>query len=156
MHNEPDDDQLEEALRRHAARLEPVPASLLQAAQDAFAWRDVDGDLAELVFDSLLDTDDATLVRGSPERRLISFQASGLTIDVEVTIAAAGRAVLGQIMPPRRAAVEIRNPHGAVTVEADELGRFRSGPLRAGPMSLRLSLAADAPGSQVVTDWLAI
>jgi hypothetical protein len=128
----------------------------LQAAQDAFAWRDVDGDLAELVFDSLLDTDDATLVRGSPDRRLISFRASGLTIDVEITIAAAGRAVLGQIMPPLRAAVEIRNPQGAVTVEADELGRFRSGPLRAGPMSLRLRLAADAPGSQVVTDWLAI
>jgi hypothetical protein len=147
MHNEPDDDQLEEALRRHAARLEPVPASLLQAARDAFGWRDVD---------SLLDAGDATLVRGSPERRLISFRASGVGIDVEITIAAAGRAVLGQIMPARRAAVEIRNPQGKVTVEADELGRFRSGPLPAGPMSLRLSLAADASGSPVVTDWLAI
>jgi hypothetical protein len=156
MHNEPDDDQLEEALRRHAARLEPVPAGLLQAARDAFGWRDVDGDLAELVFDSLLDAGDAALVRGSPERRLISFQASGVGIDVEITIAAAGRALLGQIMPARRAAVEIRNPQGKVTVEADELGRFRSGPLPAGPMSLRLSLAADASGSPVVTDWLAI
>jgi hypothetical protein len=147
------DDQLEEELRQLAARLEPVPPELLRGAAGAFAWRDIDAELAELVFDSALDADEATLVRGSPERRLVSFAGGGLTIDVEVTRAGPVRTVMGQIAPPQRGAVDIRRRQETVTVEADELGRFESGPLAPGPLSIRLRPAA---GSPVVTDWLAL
>ncbi len=153
MHGDPDDDELEEELRRLAAQLDPVPPELLRGAAGAFAWRDIDAELAELVFDSLLDFDEATLVRGSPERRLVSFAGGGLTIDVEVTSAGPARTVMGQIVPPQRGVVDIRRPQETVTVEADELGRFRSGPLSPGPLSLRLRPAAGPP---VVTDWLAL
>ena len=76
-----------------------MPPELVQAATEAFSWRNIDAELAELVFDSLLDTDPATLVRSSPGRRLVSFQTPELTIDVEVTTTASGRDVMGQITP---------------------------------------------------------
>jgi hypothetical protein len=152
MHDGPDD-ELEEELRQLAARLEPVPPELLRAAAGAFAWRDIEAELAELVFDSVHDADEASLVRGSPDRRLVSFASSGLTIDVEVTIAGETRTVMGQIVPPQRGAVDIRRRQDTVTVEADELGRFQAGPLAPGPLSLRLRPVA---GSPVVTDWLAV
>jgi len=152
MPDEPDD-QLTDELRRLASRLDPVPPELLDAAAGAFAWRDIDAELAELVFDSLLDTDEASLVRGAPERRLVSFTGGGLTIDVEVTSAGPERTVMGQIVPPQRGVVDIRRRQETVSIEADELGRFRSGPLPPGPLSLRLRPAGGAP---VVTDWLAL
>jgi hypothetical protein len=149
-------DELEEELRRLAAGREPVPAALFQAAVDAFAWRDIDAEIAELVFDSLLNSDAATQVRGPAGPRLVSFSAGEVTIDVEVTSAGPGRAVMGQIDPPRRATVDIRGRRDTVTVEADDLGRFRSGPLPAGPASLRLRPPAGAPGPAVVTDWISL
>jgi hypothetical protein len=147
------DDELAEELRRLAARLDPVPPDLLAGAAGAFAWRDIDAELAELVFDSLLDVDEATLVRGSPERRLVSFAGGGLTVDVEVTTTGPTRTIMGQIVPPQGGAIDIRRQQETVTIEADELGRFRSGPLPPGPLSLRLRPAGGAP---VVTDWLAL
>jgi hypothetical protein len=152
MPDEPDD-RLTDELRRLASRLDPVPPELLDAAAGAFAWRDIDAELAELVFDSLLDTDEASLVRGAPERRLVSFTGGGLTIDVEVSSAGPERTVMGQIVPPQRGVVDIRRRQETVSIEADELGRFRSGPLPPGPLSLRLRPVGGAP---VVTDWLAL
>ena len=81
------DNELEAELRRLAADKEPVPAELVQAALDAFGWRDIDAELAELVYDSLADADEASLVRGSPGQRLVSFAVGGMTIDLEVTSA---------------------------------------------------------------------
>ena len=97
------DDELEAEFRRLAADREPVPAELVQAAVDAFGWRDIDAELAELVYDSLVDADEASLVRGPPGQRLVSFAVGGVTIDVEVTSAGPGRTVMGQIAPPQRA-----------------------------------------------------
>ena len=150
------DDELEGELRRLAADREPVPAELLQAAVEAFGWRDIDAALAELVFDSLVDSDEASLVRGPPGQRLVSFAAGGMTIDVEVTSAGPERAVMGQIAPPQRATVEIRHRREVVTVEADELGRFSSGPLPAGPARLRLRPPPGGTGPAIVTDWIGL
>jgi len=155
MRDEPDD-QLEAELRRLAADREPVPAELLQAAREAFGWRDIDAEIAELVYDSLLDSDEASLVRGPDEPRLVSFTVGGTTIDVEVTSTGPGRSLMGQIAPPGPAVVEIRHQADTVSVTADELGRFRSGPLPPGPASLRLRPPAGAGGPAVVTDWISL
>ncbi len=116
MHDEPDHARLEEELRGLAARLEPVPGRLVQAAVDAYAWRTVDADLAELVFDSLADQDEETLVRGRQQERLLSFRTSGLTIEVEVTAAGPSRRLIGQLVPPQRAEVEIRQQDEGVPI----------------------------------------
>ena len=150
------DDELEAELRRLAADREPVPAELRQAAVDAFSWRDIDAEIAELVYDSLLDADAAALVRGPADQRLVSFAVGGMTIDLEVTSVGAGRTVMGQIAPPQRATVDIRHPRDTVTVEAVALGRFRSGPLPSGPASLRLRPPPGADGPAIVTDWVAL
>lgn len=154
--SEQDDHELEDELRRLAARHDRVPAELMQAAIDAFAFRDLDAELAELVFDSMLDDDPATLVRSSSGRRLVSFQAAGLTIDIEVTTAGPERTVMGQVIPPQRAAVEIRRREGVSAVDTDDLGRFTSPGLRSGPVSLRVRPAGAGQGPAIVTDWVSI
>jgi hypothetical protein len=150
------DDQLEAELRRLAADREPVPAELVQAALDAFGWRDIDAELAELVYDSLVDAGAASLVRGPADQRLVSFAVGGITIDVEVTSTGPGRSVMGQIAPPQRATVDIRYPQDTVTIETDELGRFESGPLPPGPASLRLRPPPGGDGPPIVTDWISL
>ncbi len=156
MRDEPEDDELEEQLRQVAARFEPVPADLFRTAVGAYTWRTIDADLAELVFDSAVNRDDAALVRGPQQDRLLSFHSDGLTIDVEIAGTGPDRSLIGQLDPPQPATVEIRQAAGVLAVEADELGRFSAGPLRAGPIRLRCSTDAQAGGRAVVTDWVTI
>src|SRR6266571_3664529 len=154
VQDERDDTELEEGLRRLAARLDPVPTRLLHAAAESFTWRTIDADLAELVFDSLVDQDEAALVRGPEQVRLLSFETGDLAIEVEITGTESARSLIGQLVPPGRAAVEIRQGDDVVAADADELGRFSAGPLRAGPVSLRCSTRPEM--RRVVTDWVTI
>jgi len=156
VHSDREDTELEEELRRAAARFDPVPGELLQAAIEAFTWRTIDAELAELVFDSLVDQDEMSLVRGPRQRRLLSFEAGGQTIDLEVTSTSSSRGLVGQLIPARQASVEIRVGASAIAVDVDELGRFRADVVPAGPMSLRCSAAPAEPGTAVVTDWVSI
>ncbi|HYB86987.1 MAG TPA: hypothetical protein VEC76_09065 [Streptosporangiaceae bacterium] len=147
---------LEDELRRVLARTDPVPPGLVEAGIGAFAWRTIDADLAELVFDSLTDQDEAALVRGGQQGRLLSFRAGTLTIEVEVTGTGPSRRLMGQLMPPQRGGVDVRHGDSTTTVEADELGRFSAGPLPAGPVSLRCR-PGSAPGQPaIVTEWVSI
>jgi len=130
-----------------------VPPELLAAAAAASSWRTIEAELAELVFDSQIDHDDVALVRGPPERRLLSFHAAGLTIDLEVTSTSSSRGLVGQLAPPRQASVEIRVGGTSIAVQADDLGRFRARPVPTGPMSLRCGMASGEAGPPVVTDW---
>jgi len=63
--DEAEDAGLEAGLRDAAARFDPVPAELIQAAVAAFSWRTADAELAALAFDSLLDQAGDALVRGA-------------------------------------------------------------------------------------------
>lgn len=154
MRDETSDDELEAQLRSLAASFEPVPAELIAAAAEAFTWRDPDAELAELIFDSLLDQDAGTLVRGGQER-LFSFRSGERSVDLEVTVSGAWRTLIGQVTPAGPAAVSIRHRDGTVSVDADELGRFRAERVPPGPVSLRLP-AADPAQTGLVTDWISI
>jgi hypothetical protein len=131
------DDELEDELREAAARLDPIPAGLLRGAVEAYTFRTLDTELAELTFDSLVADE---LVRGPDRPRLLTFQASARTIEVEVT---EGR-LIGRITPAEPAEITVRSRDRVTSVTADELGRFQTG-LGAGPYSLRCG--------DVVTDW---
>ncbi|MEU7413010.1 hypothetical protein AB0B40_27480 [Streptomyces sp. NPDC042638] len=136
---------LEEELRQVAAVLDPVPAELVQAALEAFALHDLDARLAELTFDSLVD---ALPVRGVVDApRMLTFSAGEVTVDVEVT----GDGLIGQVLPPQPARIEVLGAPGAARpVAADTLGRFTSDTPPAGPFALRLRTGAEV----IVTEWL--
>ncbi len=154
MPDDPDDTGLESELRRVIGRLDGVPPPLLQAAVDSFSWRAIDAELAELAFDSLVSQDRDAAVRGPQPARLLSFEAGGLTIDVEISGTGSARTLIGQIVPPQRASVELRRGDDATSLEADELGRFSSGPLGPGPLSLRCTVGTDPDRRSVVTEWI--
>ncbi|MGK9462695.1 hypothetical protein ACSLFT_22030 [Streptomyces sp. G6] len=138
-------DLLEEELRQAAAILDPVPAELRRIAVDAFALHDLDARVAELTFDSLVD---AIPVRGTTDPpRMLTFRADDVTVDVEVT----QDGLIGQLLPPGPADVEVLSgPRAHALLTADDLGRFTGGAPPTGPFALRLRTGSDV----VVTEWL--
>lgn len=149
----PDDDELERDLKSAAQLLDPIPPRLLRDAMDIFGWRTIDAELAELVFDSA-DTHAAELVRGSGQPRLLTFQASDLSIELELTGGGPERRIAGRLVPARHADVEIRYGVLQRTVTTDELGRFSVTLPGSGPVSLRCRPAGSTASWQVVTDWI--
>ncbi|MEU6574789.1 hypothetical protein [Streptomyces sp. NPDC046805] len=140
-----DDGLLEEELRQAAAILDPLPTALHQLAVDAYVLHDMDARIAELEFDSLVE---ALPVRGTTDvPRMLTFRAGELTVDVEVT----GDGLMGQVLPPSPARIELLGGPQAVTpVPVDDLGRFTSDTPAAGPFALRLRTG----GEVIVTEWL--
>ncbi|MFC9279806.1 hypothetical protein [Streptomyces collinus] len=140
-----DGDLLEAELRRAAAELDPVPVELRQLALEAYALHDLDAQIAELTFDSLVD---ALPVRGVPDApRMLTFRAGGLSVDVEVT----EEGLIGQVLPPQSARIEVLGgPQTVRPVPVDTLGRFTSDHAPTGPFALRLR----AGGEVIVTEWL--
>jgi hypothetical protein len=151
--DEPDEIEVEEQLREIIERFDPIPERLLAAALDSYTWRTVDSELAQLVLDSVAE-DQGALVRGREDVRLLSFEATGLTIDIQVSSGGQGRRIVGQLAPPGHAAVQVRQGSGVTDLDADELGRFRA-QLRDGPFSLKCS-AGPGRTRSVVTDWITI
>ena len=151
-----DDDEdtaLLEELRRVVAAADPVPPEVVAAAKASFTWRTIDAELAELSFDSLLD-DDAVLVRGDEQPRLLTFEASSVTIELVVVAEAGVRRVVGQIVPVQPATVEVIHSGGTEHVEADDLGRFRAERLGPGPMRIRVVPDTGQPVTE--TEWISI
>jgi hypothetical protein len=93
-------------------------------------------------------------VRGGPEWRQLSFRASGLTIELEITGSGDYRRLIGQLIPRQSAVVDVRHGHGVITVEADPLGRFSAEEVPFGQVSLRCRLGSDQ--APVVTGWISL
>jgi hypothetical protein len=149
--DETDNDETERELRRAADLLDPVPERLVPMAVTAFAWRTIDADLAELIFDSLAESAPVS-VRGPDQPRLLTFRAGELIIELELAAEGTTLRLVGRVAPAGPAEVEVRHRRGAVTVTADPLGRFAVGGLAPGALSLRCRPAGAA--SAVVTDWV--
>jgi hypothetical protein len=158
------DEELDDELRRTAARLDPVPEALLRAAEAAFLWRGIDAELAQLAFDSLADREGLAAVRGGAQPRLLTFHATDLTVELEILppalehsrLGGAGHRLVGQLLPGGPARVQVRHPAGVLEVEADELGRFAAEGVVAGPVSLRFQQAGDGGDVPIVTEWVPI
>jgi hypothetical protein len=144
---ETDGDLLEEELREAARVLDPVPAALRLLAVEAYALHDLDAQLAELTFDSLTD---AIPVRGTTDvPRMLTFHSGGVTVDVEVT----EQGLMGQVLPPQPATLEVLGgPQAGTPLAVDDMGRFMSGTAPTGPFALRLRTG----GQVVVTEWLRV
>jgi hypothetical protein len=127
---------------------DPVPDMVTEYAKAGYGWRDLDAELAELVFDSA----EAGLVgvRGSDTTRQMTFRAPGVEIEVEV-LSTEGRRIIGQLVPPQELTVELRHGDQAIETTSDSLGRFRFDDVPTGPVSLRCRIGE---GHTIRTDWM--
>ena len=150
-HDHRSDDQLMAELVAAIEAGDPVPAAVTAAAKASYTWRTVDAELAELVFDSA--SEELAGVRGGEEStRQVTFRAPGVEIEVAV-LSEGARRIIGQLVPPQQAEIELRYGSDARTVRSDHLGRFTFHDVPVGPISLRCTFGDD--DAQVVqTDWM--
>jgi hypothetical protein len=144
------DDALLGWLGRLAEDIDPVPAEVCQSASAAFALRDLDAELAELVDDSLARPDALAGVRGDADTRMLFFQAGEVGFELQVTRLGTRYAVLGQLVGGWAAEAQVQSPDRTRTAVIDELGRFDFEVPR-GPCRLSLVRPGRPP---VTTDWL--
>lgn len=148
-----DDDALLEELGAVVRRLDPAPPRVLEGARAAYTWRTIDMELAELTRDTATEEASAepALVRAMTGPRLLVFESERMSIELEVTTGPDQRLrVVGQLVPPVRAAIEIHQGAGTFTTESDELGRFVIEGLSPGPARLRCNPDG---GPDLTTEW---
>jgi hypothetical protein len=141
-----DDDQLVAQLRRALDALDPVPADALATAKAALDLSRADAELAELVFDSLLDSPLVAMRHEVVEARSLEYVVQGFRLVIELS----GDAVMGQLDPVRPARVELETADGRRATDVDGHGRFGFVGVP-GLLRLRLTVGTDAP---VVTPWI--
>lgn len=143
------DDALEARLRALAVEADPPPEWVRAAARAAFAVRDLDAELAELVADSWAD--DAVLTRDSGDvLRMLSFETGDVRIEVDVEPGADGARLHGVVVG---LAGELTVVHagGRTAVPVEDGGRFDVAGIPAGPVRLEGTTVA---GVRVATAWV--
>jgi hypothetical protein len=139
---------LSEAMKARAA----VPEWFIETGKNAFAWHNIDAELAQLTYDSNEDQLEAAVTRAAETAsiRSLTFTSERLTLELEVT----GNSLLGQIFPARAGVLEIHTRGGEIsTTEVDEIGCFSIDPIPPSPFRLRSS-ASD--GTHVLTGWITL
>ncbi|MGH3192779.1 MAG: hypothetical protein ACRDPY_14930 [Streptosporangiaceae bacterium] len=146
-----DDEQLMAALQEAMRAREAVPASFIQTGKNAYAWHNIDAELAQLTYDSASDLGLAAAVRSETASiRALTFTSAHLSIEVEVT----EDSLVGQVVPVRAGTIEVQAKEAAAgTIPVDEVGCFAVSPKPASPFRLRYR-AAD--GTEVVTGWITL
>jgi hypothetical protein len=146
-----DDEELLAALRHALAKRQAVPPEFVEAAKNAFAWHNIDAELAELTYDSSRDAETAPSTRAETASiRALTFTSAHLTIELEVT----HDSLLGQIVPAQPGTIKVQLRDGAeTTVPADGIGRFTIRPMPAGTFRLHCKTSADA---DALTGWITL
>jgi hypothetical protein len=148
------EDDVAAALQALLATVDRVPDSALRAANAAFAWRDLDADLARLTAESGLEL--SHLRGGQP--RLLTFRSGQSTIELEVSSVGGVARLLGQLDPPREAAVTIESAAADESAaetratQADSHGRFSVADLSAVWMRVVI-VPADEGDERMATEW---
>lgn len=142
-----DDEQLIRELGQAADIMDPVPGRIVDAAVAGFTLRTLDEELAELAFDA---EQAGALVRSEMASSVVSFHSGGLDVELEIIPSAKAARLVGQLLPPSPALIEIRGPESTTSITADHLGRFTA-TLPPGPVQLRIM----PPGCPrpVTTEW---
>jgi hypothetical protein len=160
---QPDDERLLSVLGRALRARRDVPPEFVQAAKDAFAWHDIDAELAQLTYDSVHGSDMVAPTRAEDASiRALTFTSPRLTIELEIT----AESLLGQIIPTQVATIEIQARPGAASVvgadaatdtgtavATDEIGCFTIHPVPRGTFRLRCLAVG---GIDVRTGWITL
>ncbi len=151
MRNDWDDERLLVALGEAIKASEAVPSWFVETGKNAFAWHNIDAELAQLTYDSNEDTREAAVMRSERASiRALTFTSAHLSLELEVT----ENSLLGQILPPRAGVLEIHTRAGDIsTTEVDEIGCFAVDPIPDSPFRLRCHTA---DGTDVLTGWITI
>jgi hypothetical protein len=145
-----DDEHLLAELGAAVREAREVPARFVAAGRAAFAWHDIDAELAGLAYDSAAGTTAAGTRGTTAARRTLTFAAGRLTIELEVT----ADALRGQVVPSLAGVVELSGRDGAVRmVTLDDVGWFVVRPVPAGLVRL---LVRTSDGLSVVTEWVTL
>lgn len=146
-----DDERLLSALSEAMKARQAVPSWFIETGKNAFAWHNIDAELAQLTYDSSTDRERTAAVRSETASiRALTFTSTHLSIELEVT----DDSLLGQIIPPRAGALEIHTRAGEIsTTEVDEIGCFAVDPIPDSPFRLR---CRTADGTDVLTGWITL
>lgn len=145
-----DDEQLLAALREAVRAREAVPPWFVETAKAAYAWHNIDAELAQLTYDSSRDRDTAAAVRSEAASiRTLTFTSARLSIELEV----AEDSLLGQIIPPGPGKLETHTAAGVTTWPVDEIGCFTVEPIPSSPFRLRFRTADTI---DVLTGWITL
>jgi hypothetical protein len=146
-----DDEQLLGALREALRAGRAVPPEFVEAGKNAYAWHNIDTELAQLSYDSILDRDSALSIRSETASiRTLTFTTAHLAIDLEIN----DDHLLGQVIPPQEGTIEIHTRAGPVaTVAVDELGCFPIHPIPPSPFRLHCQTA---DGADFMTGWITL
>jgi hypothetical protein len=145
-----DDELLFAALRQAIKKRRAVPPEFVAAAKNAFAWHDIDAELAQLTYDSSHGAALAATRAEAASIRALTFTSPRLTIELEV----AEDSLLGQIVPAQAAVIEVQHRAGTRTAApSDEIGCFSIHPIPREPFRLRCRIAGNI---DVLTGWITL
>jgi len=144
------DEQLLAALGEALRARQAVPEWFVETGKNAYAWHNIDAELAQLTYDSSRDEDTVAAVRSEAASiRALTFTSARLSIELEV----AQSSLLGQIIPPRAGTLEVHTTAGVTCSPVDEIGCFVVDPIPSSPFRLR---CRTADGADVLTGWITL
>ena len=145
-----DDDELLAALGEAIQAREEVPEWFIETGKNAYAWHNIDAELARLTYDSSRDLDAVAVVRSEAASiRALTFTSAQLSIELEVTAGS----LVGQIIPPRAGTLEVHTTAGVTSSPVDEIGCFSVTPIPNSPFRLR---CRTEDGTDVLTGWITL
>jgi hypothetical protein len=145
-----DDEQLLAALGDALRARQEVPEWFVETGKNAYAWHNIDAELAQLTYDSLADREQAAAVRSEAASiRALTFTSARLSIELEVT----ENSLVGQIIPPRAGTLEVHTTVGVTSSPVDEIGCFAVTPIPTSPFRLR---CRTEDGADVLTGWITL
>ena len=144
-----DHEQLLAALGDAIRARQAVPDSFIDMGKGAYAWHNIDAELAQLTYDSSREPA-AGLRSETASIRALTFTSAHLSLELEVT----DGSLLGQVIPPQAGTLETQTRAGTTTsTPVDEIGCFAVEPIPASPFRLRYRTA---DGADVLTGWITL
>jgi hypothetical protein len=147
-----DDEELLAALGDAMKARQEVPEWFVETGKNAYAWHNIDAELAQLTYDSSVDADRSQVAAVRSESasiRALTFTSARLSIELEV----ASDSLLGQIVPPRAGTLEVHTTAGVTSWPVDEIGCFLLAPIPASPFRLR---CRTEDGADILTGWITL
>ncbi len=132
---------------------EPLPAEAVAFASEAFVWRDMEVELAELLHDSARE--EAVVLRDDVCLRILVLQSGEITLDIEH----ASNRLSGAVSPAGHYRVEIREAGtdglpAATSILTDEAGMFEVQDEIRGPV--RFVVSVPDGDVSVLSPWITL